>query len=267
MSLAFLTARNRFSRRSLVERSAPTVSLTTHGVRTDSVFLTLETIAQGDVRPGRLILWIDDPERFSNLPKSLQRLKRRGLEVRLCENFGPHTKYFPYLEAHADLVDPLVTADDDVLYPRWWLAGLVEAYRENAQIINCYCARTVRLDGNRLAPYVEWPLCTTTAPSQLNFVTGVSGVIYPPHFLAHLRSKGRAFLDLCPKADDIWLHVNAVRLGCKIRQMRNVAARFPVVPGTEDAALFQFNMFGGGNDAQISKTYQPSDIEALSLDD
>jgi hypothetical protein len=267
MFVAFLAARNRFSRRSLTEGSAPTVSLTTYGVRTDSVFLTLETIGQGDVRPGRLILWIDDPERFSNLPKSLQRLKKRGLEVLLCENFGPHTKYFPYLEAYGDLADALVTADDDVLYPRSWLAGLVEAYRENAQIINCYRARTVRLDGNRLALYVDWPLCTTTIPSQLNFVTGVSGVIYPPRFLAHLRSAGRAFLDLCPKADDIWLHVNAVRLGCKIRQISSVAAGFPVVPGTEDAALYRFNMFSGGNDAQIRKTYQPCDIEALLIGD
>jgi hypothetical protein len=259
-----LVAGNVFSRTPLVQNSGPTVSMTTYGARIDSVFLALETIGRGAIRPGRLVLWIDDPVRFSKLPVSLRRLQKRGLEIELCENFGPHTKYYPYVEAHNDFTEPLVTADDDVLYPTNWLSGLIDAYENDDQVISCYCARTLRVDGQRLAPYVTWPLCSSTQPSLRNFVTGVSGVIYPPPFLAHLKAAGREFVDVCPKADDVWLHVNAVRLRYRVRQIKDVALTFQVVPGTQELALYQSNMFGGGNDEQISKTYRASDIAALA---
>src|SRR5574342_24675 len=99
--LAGLAARNVVSRRSLVQNSGPVVSMTTHGARVETVYLTLESIGRGKTRPRRLVLWLDDPNRFSSLPDSLRRLEKRGLEIRLCENFGPHTKYYPYLEAQA----------------------------------------------------------------------------------------------------------------------------------------------------------------------
>ena len=55
--------------------------------------------------------------RIESRPESLRRLERRGLEVRLTQNYGPHTKYYPSLaDAIADGL-PLVTADDDILYP------------------------------------------------------------------------------------------------------------------------------------------------------
>jgi hypothetical protein len=240
--------------------------MTSYGARVENVFFALESIGSGTVRPSRLVLWLDDPNRFATLPDSLRRLEKRGLEIRLCETFGPHTKYYPYLEVQAEFVDPLVTADDDVLYPRSWLSGLVEAYESNDQVISCYRARTVRLDGQRLAPYVTWPLCTSTEPSLRNFSTGVSGVIYPPRFLKYVKAVGRGFVHVCPNADDVWLHVNAVRLGCKVHQITNVALEFAKIPGTQGTALYRSNRLEGGNDKQISKTYVASDIRALVLD-
>lgn len=262
-----LRASNLLSKKAITSKSGPVISLTTHGKRIDSVHLTIETIAQGNVLPSRIMLWIDDISIFNHLPENIVRLVNRGLEVLFCENFGPHTKYYPYLESIENPTSPLVTADDDVLYPKHWLEDLERAYKTFPNYINCYRARNIKTYGDSLSTYTEWLPCTSTNPSYKNFGLGVSGIIYPPEFQSFLKSKGREFLRICPKADDIWLHVNAVRSGYRTRQLSARPRTFPEVPGSQDQALFLTNQLGGENDKQISKTYTQKDITTISRDE
>jgi hypothetical protein len=97
----------------------------------------------------------------------------------------------------------------------------------------------------------------------LNFATGVSGVIYPPAFQRKVKEAGMGFTVLCPKADDIWLHVQALRGGFEIKQLKTWEQSFPVMPGTQDMGLIQGNVHGSQNDVQIRKTYTPEDIARL----
>jgi hypothetical protein len=87
-------------------------------------------------------------------------------------------------------------------------------------------------------------------------------VIYPPSFLAHLKRQGSGFLDCCPKADDLWLHVQAIRAGYRVRQISTRAKRFHEVPGSGAIALWNHNG-SGGNDAQIRATYTEDDVRIL----
>src|SRR4051812_39338036 len=98
------------SREKLTLPEGPIVSLTTHGSRIDTVYLTIESIASGSMRPSRLILWLDNQSLYDHMPDTLRRLVTRGLEVRLCGNYGPHTKYYPFVESHQAFDAPLVTA-------------------------------------------------------------------------------------------------------------------------------------------------------------
>ncbi len=236
------------------------VSITTFGKRLNTVYLTLESIASGTKLPKRMILWLDEPV---VLPKSLLRLQCRGLEINYCENFGPHTKYYPYIESDDNFTVPLVTADDDVMYPKLWLQGLVDAYIKNPNFINCYRARDIRLTDSAFAPYITWPLRSSTKATFAAMVTGVSGVIYPVSFQQHLKRSGRQFMELCPKADDIWLHVTALREGVMVRQIQENAMAFQYLPDTQDIALWPANGPGGGNDRQILATYSAEDINKL----
>lgn len=240
------------------------VSLTSYGKRLETVYLTIESIASGIVRPSRLILWLDDEGAFTNLTPQLRNLQERGLEVRLTQNFGPHTKYFPYVESASHFERPLVIADDDVIYHRSWLAGLLKAHERDCNVIWCYRAHELKVSGNQVAPYLEWTPCTSSIPSMSHFATGVSGCIFPPRFLTHLRRAGREFRACCPKADDIWLHVNAVRAGIKTQQIYGFQLNFPFLPGTQEGGLHHANVGAMQNDAQISKTYTSGDIAALT---
>ena len=263
LNIKRLRRRNRVSNAPVVAPGGPVVSLTTFGARLEIVYLTIESIGQGSLLPSRLILWLQDAATYSGRPESLKRLERRGLEVRLTENYGPHSKYYPYLQSTDTFALPLVTADDDVLYSWWWLAGLVEAEKSNPDIVNCYRAHVLQIQSGKIAPYQTWKPCLTTEPDSRNFATGGSGVIYPAKFLETLKAAGSSFIDLCPRADDVWLHVNELRAGLKIKQICNRPLNFPNIPGTQASALFTVNANRGGNDGQIDRTYTSADIQHL----
>jgi hypothetical protein len=210
-----------------------------------------------------MILWIDDKAIFGNLPAAIRRLTQRGLEVRFCKNYGPHKKYYPYLESLLNIEAPLVTADDDVLYPRYWLKRLIEAFQQFPDVVNCYRARVLLLNQGGIAKYESWELADSTKPSFCHCAGNGAGAIYPPPLQRALKQEGTAFLHYCPKADDLWLHVQALRAGYRVRQISK--KRFPLVeiPGTQGTALYHQNQAGGGNDRQVEITYRASDIDRL----
>jgi hypothetical protein len=244
-------------------KGSAVVSVTSYGSRLDTVHLVLESIASGFVLPSRLILWVDTEEAYSRPSLQLKRLMERGVELRRCDNFGPHTKYYPYLLSTEAFHLPLVTADDDQLYPRWWLEGLLHAFEEHPKCVSCYRAHCVEMDNNVMASYESWRPCRTTSASFLHFATGVSGVIYPPSFLQHLKAAGAGFLSLCPKADDAWLHVQSLRAGMQVRQVYDRPLRFPAIPGSQASGLFHTNVLRAQNNCQIGHTYLPSDLALL----
>jgi len=238
---------NRTSTTSIVGGTDVNVSLTSYGKRISTVWKTIETIGAGTAKPRRLVLWLDDAAALADLPPTLRRLQARGLEVRRCLDYGPHKKYFAYvneiLAEHPDRA--LVTADDDVLYPPEWLTDLVGAHRPNQ--VTAFRAR-IRLDG----PYRTWPMCRTTEASEVVFATGTSGVVYPPEVLQTLRDRGDEFTRVCPHADDFWLHYAALATGVRIRQVRETAALWWSVPITSNRGLWDGT--GNANDAIADRT-------------
>jgi len=272
MQVKALQKRNESSAEPVVAPGGPVVSLTTYGPRIDTVYLTIESIGRGQLKPSRLVLWLDDARRFNDLPEGLKRLQARGLEIYLTDNLGPHTKYYPYVASKAQHDAPLVTADDDIVYPRWWLQRLSDAYRAAPDQISCYRAHVVALDVESgragggvtaIRPYGNWPPCDSREPRWRHFATGVSGVIYPPHFLDFMHAQGDAFKACCPKADDIWLHAMALRAGLRVRQIGRLPRYFEGLPGTHDQGLVHFNSFSGGNDRQIAATYVAADVQKM----
>jgi hypothetical protein len=252
----------RYGRLPLTQPDGLVVSLTSYGKRIRTVYLAIESISRGRLRPSRIILWLDDRAAFDNPPATIRRLVERGLEVRLCENYGPHKKYYPYLQSVEKVEVPLVTADDDVFYPRDWLHELAQAFRQCPDVINCYRAHIMKINERGIGKYESWKPVASTKPNVHHVATGVAGVIYPPAFLMSLKNAGDGFVDCCPKNDDLWLHVQAIRAGYKIRQIRPRGLLPLSIPGAESIGLWKTNIFGG-NDRQIANTYTVEDIQRI----
>lgn len=258
----YLRIRNIFSRKSLLDIDGPIVSLTSYGKRIETVYLTIESIGRGNLRPSRMILWLDNEGFVTNPTPSLKRLVRRGLEIKRAMNYRSHTKYYPYVSSHQTFTHPLVTADDDVLYPKNWLQNLASAFNDNSSAINCFRARQININEGELGPFTTWAFCDSTTASFGNFLEGVSGVIYPPEYLAKLKSAGDGFIETCPKHDDVWLNVVAIRNGFKVRQIQRKSVLFPEIPGTQDNGLWVANL-GEAGDLQIRRTYRQCDIDII----
>ncbi len=252
------------SKLSVVKAGGPIVSLTSFSERLKTVHLTIESIATGSLLPSRFILWIQSEEEFVNRPDTIRRLEARGLEVILTKSFGSHSKYYPYLLSQDHFAVPFVTCDDDMLYSKWWLEGLAVAHDQSPSVINCYRAHSMQISDGIIHPYLKWKVQLSTKPSPRCFATGGAGVIYPAKFLSKLKSAGSKFLEVCPKADDVWLHANELRAGFEVRQVGRRPLDFPSIPGTQVRALFHTNWNSDGNDEQIRKTYTPADIAQLT---
>ena len=250
---------NRRSKGSLLDPAGPVLSMTSHSTRIPWAYLALESIARGILKPKRLLLWLSDKEARDALPDTLRRLEDRGLEVHYTQDLGPHTKYFPYVASETRLADPLVTADDDIIYPRDWLAALAQAHQSNPAFIYCHRARRIRLNQYHFEPYGSWGPATSTEPHPLNFAIGATGVIYPPNFLHALKGYGTAFRHTCPTADDIWLNRVAYRKGFLVAQVTPSWPYYPLIPASQVMSLYKENIADGGNQLQLAYTYGRED--------
>lgn len=266
MSVWQMSQLNAHSHQSVTGSAPVIVSLTTYGSRIDTVHLTIESIARGTAKPARLILWLDEQERLATPTPELARLVARGLEIRSTENWRSHKKYFPALDVIADHPGfRLVTADDDVLYPRDWLAKLVRVAKKHPNDVVCHRAHRIRMVGTRIAPYSSWGKCVSRRASLLHFATGVSGVSYPVAVLDKLRELGTGFLSVAPSADDVWLHATALSVAVRTRQVRAVPRHFPTIPATNSTGLSGVHIGEGGNDKQIAATYSQSSLNKLAI--
>lgn len=258
-----LDARNRDAAEPAVEPAGPVVSMTTFEPRIERAHYALESVAAGSLRPSRLLLWVTPDALRRGVPPTLRRLERRGLEILTCPDYGPHKKHFPAAHLLADGA-PLVTADDDALYPTDWLSRLTAAAAARPGCVTAHRARTIAfLPDGALAPYAKWPARRGDAPSPLAFSVGIGGSLIPPPMVRALREAGDAFMSLCPRADDVWLKAVALRSGIDVRQAADCEPFLIDVPGMRRSGLARANVRGGGNDAQIRATWTAKEIEFL----
>ena len=258
-------------RSALGDAGAPVVSLTSYGDRIALAHLAIESILRGRLRPSRVILWVDDRQTCDRLPAQIRRLQRVGLEVRVADGgTGPHTKYFDALALALEDDVPLVTADDDTIYPVDWLHKLFEQHLGHPDALTCYRARRVVVDtsdddrGPRLASYSEWPLVQDSVESNRNFVTGVSGALYPVELMRALLARGTRFEQACPRADDVWINHTALQAQIPIRVVDGRSRDFISVDPAQAVGLKHANVAQGGNDVQIDATYSELDRKQLA---
>ena len=258
-----LACRNRWSPAPVTAPGGATVSLTSYGRRLRLVHLTLESIAAGTVRPGRLVLWLDDLDLVSHPTPGLRRLIARGLEVNPTADLKPHKKYYPYVQSIDHHVAPLVTADDDLMYPVDWLETLLAAHATDPSTNTAHRARAVRTDAEgRIAPYAGWGAVRRGASSPRHLATGNWGHVIVPAMLEALREREAEFLAVAPTADDLWLHRVAVELGVAPKVTGTYTADDFLHLPDGGASLSDANIDGAGNDRQIRAAW-PTGVVAV----
>ena len=213
------------------------ISLTTIPDRLDRVHLCIETLLRQTVKPDRILIWLSptysDKSKQSEqtLPPSLIALQKRGLQIHWYSDIRSYRKIIPAIKLYPNAL--IVTADDDVFYPRTWLEDLYSSFLLESNVIHCHRAHLMRYDSNgTLLPYRDWNINSPTylGPSLDLFPTGVGGVLYAPWHLSNEVLNETVFIDLCPSADDIWLKAMSLLAKTPCKKVRLGKIKFVDIP-------------------------------------
>ena len=237
------------------------VSLTTFGKRLYSVATTIESIMQGTLKPNKIILWLDEKLKGQYLPRNLMKQMERGLTIEYCKDIRSYTKLIPCLKKYPQAI--IVTVDDDILYDQDMLEKLFVAHKESPDMIIANRVHQIVLDSSsRPVSYKSWRWKQTLDDeSFLNFLTGVGGVLYPPHCLDEEVFNENVFLDICKYADDVWFYAMALKKGTIVKKAYTrdkYGEDYVMNPTVQDVGLCLLNVNDSvcRNDIQIKAVFE-----------
>jgi glycosyltransferase involved in cell wall biosynthesis len=251
------------------------VSLTSYPERMYDIHYCLYSLLNQSLKPDELILWLAKEE-FPNLdddvPKKVLELKNHGLKIKWCKDIKSYIKLIPTLKEFPD--DIIVTADDDVFYPKDWLELLYSEYLNNKNSVVCHRAHYIDFDDNKFHEYSKWKkTILNDKPSYFNFFTGVGGILYPPKILYKDAKSENIFKKLSPNADDLWFWAMTVLNKKKIKIVENGYNYITYINPkrelglSEEKTLFHENQ-KGRNDEQLENivNYYPELVDILKTE-
>lgn len=233
------------------------VSLTSFPGRISTISDTLVSLLSQSRLPEKTLLWLGEeqfPNREKDIPENILKLQNYGLEIRWCKDLKSYKKLIPALTEFPEHL--LVTADDDIYYPKNWLKNLYESYSQDPDSIYCHRVHKITFDEKAaVKPYQDWEKCIINGqekPEDILFFTTGGGVLFPPNCFHSDVLCEDLFQKLCPLADDIWFWT-MIRLNKKpIKICKNNVYRIKNNGNTqEDEPLWKVNREAGLNDDQL----------------
>ena len=205
-----------------VKRDVPIiVSLTSYEARFKDLEISLYSLLNQSLKPDRIILWLSDEiESLNDLPYEITKYIKNGLEIRFVKDIGSYTKAIYAFKEYQEAI--IVTADDDIYYPKKWLERLYHSYIAHPKDIQVHRAHRVKLKDKKILPYEKWEKHVQEESARFdNFLTGVGGVLYPPNCFLSEVFRNDIFLKYAPTADDIWFWFMALISNRRIRVVQN----------------------------------------------
>jgi hypothetical protein len=172
---------------SMNENIKAIVSLTSHDLRlkNETVTRVIFQILRGTFCELKvcLTLYKDD---VKLIPSNLKKLIDNGLVELIVadKDLGPHLKYFYSMQKYRSL--PVITIDDDAIYPLDMVEKLYKAHKEHP---NCIIARRcfhITYSNGKINSYHDWLrhfVYNVNTPTHKIFATGIGGILYPANCL------------------------------------------------------------------------------------
>ncbi len=236
------------------------VTLTTYDKRLSTVHLTIESILNQEIKPAKVVLWLYRGDVKNSNIIHLEKLKERGLTiVYLDDNQKSYKKLsyiLKYIKAENLNIKNIVTADDDVLYPRFWLSGLIEKSKTLPKSIVCYRGHNLEKINDSTFSYFSCIDRNSSydQPSDNLLPTGVSGVLYPIKSLDSRICNFKLINQLCRDGDDIWYKFVTLSNGYSSVRIKNKNITFPVIISSLVEGLQDENVTNDENTSKILLT-------------
>lgn len=227
------------------------VSLTSFPKRFPYIGPCLKSLIIQEVKPDKIIVYLGSDSTPEMLTKEMLRFQEYGVEYRFDNNRNlmPHKKYFYAMQEFNESI--IVTADDDVIYPKNWLKTLYESYLHFPNAVSARRVHWIRFDDSgRMLPYDHWKdQCRNIKkPSKQLIATGNGGVLYPPKSLHSDVFDTNAIMKLCLRADDLWLKCMEIKNDVPVVWVKNWQVKPASIDEKNNSRLQDENIFTGQND-------------------
>ncbi|GAB5380436.1 MAG: hypothetical protein Alis3KO_25760 [Aliiglaciecola sp.] len=188
----------------------PVVSFTAISTRIERVAKTVQSIVKQSLPPHSINLYVSETpylvdEGLDKNHPELKKISDLGVNVYHTNNIGPYRKQYPVIhqlrQAGASENTPIVTIDDDVIYPETILEDLVKTMLQVKSIV-AHRGRKITLNSKGIDDYRSFPIPDKTS-TLLNMGTGKNGMAYRLKDFPKDKSLYVGPL-LAPTADDIW---------------------------------------------------------------
>ena len=191
----------------------------------DNFEYTLYSIFNQSVSPDNVVLWISNQYELSELPYSITKFVKNGLDIRFVDDKDSYTKIIYALKEFRDCI--IVIADDNIFYPRNWLSKLYHSYITNPDDIHVHSALIAADKKGSLCPYKEWRKhALSKSASYKNFPVCECGVLYPPNCFVKDVLREDIYKNKANTGWEIWSWVMSVVSGRKIRVVMNNIKHF-----------------------------------------
>ena len=235
------------------------ISMTTYAPRIHSFEYAILSMLAGSVLPEKICVYI--PKGFLQLLANSDSFLRPEYDkgfISLIEmeiDYFCHSKYYYSFLEYGDTKD-ILTGDDDIIYYKDWVKHIVESAQKHPDYsVFAYKAVEVKIVNGKIAPYDDWTHCSKKhlGENKLLFGEGVGGVLYKKGALKKEVLNKEAFLELTPKADDIWLWFCTHLNNCKIKYILpyNNQKLLYVVPNSLNTTLWMENTMGKRTDIYV----------------
>lgn len=230
------------------------VSLTSYGERVKELSYTLYSLVVQSIKPYKIIVYLTEQD-FNSLSKKELLFTEYGVEYHITEDLKSYKKLIPAISEFPGYA--IVTADDDLFYPKKWLEALYKDHLLYPNYVICHQFIEITYD-KIINPFSKWIINPNKEDvSKTYCVLGGSGTLYPEEGLYKDYNNYELINKLAPTADDIYFYFMTILNGTPIKQVRNhwkqlryvnVYREYGIKPGE---TLTQLNVGNNMNDIQF----------------
>lgn len=237
-----------------LERNDVIVSLTSFPARIDNVWKTIYSLKCQTVKTKKIVLWLSSAQfkTIESVPNSLKEYQDDYFEIRLVDgDLRSHKKYYYVMREYPE--NTVITVDDDIIYHPQTIEYLITASSKNPKNIVANLTNRVLYRDGVITSYKEWSGDNKEYSFKNLVQIGAGGVLYPPHCLDPMVLNESIFMELAPRADDLWLNTMARKAKTKVIQSASKILFMPISDDLSGPKLNEDNVNGGGNDAQLNR--------------
>lgn len=217
------------------------VSLSSDEDNFDNLEYTLYSIFNQKVSPDKVVLWLSNEYELSELPYSITKYVKSGLDIRFVEDKGTYTKAIYALREFKDSI--VVVADDNIYYPKTWLLKLYHSYISHPEDIHVHNMAKVVFDKNEFESFRKWKKFAGGDKSDfISFPISSGGVLYPPNCFVNDINREDIYKNKVNTIWEVWSWVISVVSGRKVRQVKNHIGRFAVTGIAEGFKKYNINL-------------------------